>query len=487
MIRRSYLPTIGLVVIALSIAGWALFSRCPNGQVKSGLICLASSQTNSPPSPNTPTSTAKTPQPTKKMPEDLAQRFSRGDRILFRGDGNSDRDAGVDRFASGNYQRAITDFTRAVASSRNDPEAQIYLNNAISRSKGKPYTLAVVVPVDNRVDVAKEILRGVADAQTRFNQSDGKDNRLLEILIVNDGNDQGIAAGIAAQLAGMPDVLGVVGHNSSDASLAALPKYEEAGLAMISPTSTSTQLKGDTFFRTVPSDSASGQQLANYVANQLNVRQVVIFYDSKSRYSQSLQQAFASSFSQSKGKVVRLIDFAEPNLNGEAEIKQSATEAQTALLFPSTQTVPRAVSIARANATLPEGQQLRLLGGDALYDNRTLINGGEAIRGLVLAVPWFANTPYAERANSHWGGRINWRTASSYDATQALIQTLSKRSSRSQVLQGLRSLQLTKLDTSGNPLRFESSGDRAVEPLLVQAVKGGNRPIGSDFGFALIQ
>jgi len=413
----------------------------------------------------------------------LQTRFSRGERTLFGGDGNLDRDNGVNAFSQKNYQDAIEDFTKAVKTGRNDPEPQIYLNNALAQKQGTPYMLAVVVPIESRVDVAKEILRGAADAQEQFNQKGEKGDRLLELLIVNDGNAPQIARQIAAELVKQPSVLGVVGHNSSEASGAALPEYQKAGLVMISPTSTSTALKGDTFFRTVPSDRAAGEQLAKHVTTTLKQQQVVIFYDSTDSYSKSLKDSFEQSFI---GKtVVPLVDLAEdadPKVALE-KVKASAPQVQVAMLFPGTQTVPRAIAVARENAALPEKQRLRLLGGDVLYDNRTLINGGSAIKDLVLAVPWFANSSYAQTANDRWGGRINWRTASAFDATKALTQTLKTEVTRQQVLAGLRSLKLTDAETSGNPLEFEPSGDRVEEPILVQAIEGGNRPRGAQFGF----
>jgi len=499
--KSSYLPTIALSVIAVATTGWVLLKRCPENHVKSGLICISDSSnaksgktaSNSPsPAKNVPSSSspnqpvAPSGSPSAVLPPVLEPRFSRGDRTLFRGEGNPDRDDGVAAFKKKDYPGAIAAFTRSVTSGRNDPEPQIYLNNARAQEKGNPYTLAVVVPVDNRVDVAKEILRGAADAQEQFNKAGGQEGRLLELLLVNDGNDPEIAKSVAVELAKIPGVLGVIGHNASEASLEALPEYEKAGLAMISPTSSSTELKGSTFFRTVPSDQAAGNRLANYVANSLGIKKVVIFYDNTDTYSKSLKQTFTENFKSLGGAEPPFVDLASSDLDAAAAVQKHVSDVRVAMLFPGTQTVPRAIAIASANAKLATEKQFRLLGGDALYENRTLINGGQAIEGLVLAVPWFADSTYAQQANERWGGRINWRTASSYDAVQALVKTLTVNVYRGQVVQALKNLQLSPSETSGNPLKFEASGDRAEEPLLVQTSKGGNRPRGSDFGFELV-
>lgn len=51
----------------------------------------------------------------------------------------------------------------------NDPEALIYLNNARIGEK-ETYTIAAVVPIGTEKTSAKEILRGVAQAQNEINQ-----------------------------------------------------------------------------------------------------------------------------------------------------------------------------------------------------------------------------------------------------------------------------------------------------------------------------
>ncbi|MEM8503667.1 MAG: ABC transporter substrate-binding protein [Cyanobacteria bacterium P01_D01_bin.1] len=480
--KRQYWPTVGVSVVAAAALGWALIRDCPEGKVRSGLQCVSeqidpsgSGIASDPNGITDPGAGDSVGEPAEATPD----RFSRGERILLTDEGNPDSEAGAAAMASGEYQNAISSFSRAVDSSGNEPEPQIYLNNAIARRQGNPYTIAVVVPVDGRSDVAREMLRGVADAQARFEEDSSRD-RLIEIVIANDGNDPQMAASIARKLAEDPSVLGVIGHNSSSATEPALPIYERAGLAVISPTSTSTSLSSDTFFRTVPSDAGTGEKLAAYATNQLNADNVVAFYASGSSYSESLLQAFTDNFS---GEVTAEVDLTAEDFDFDNEIDRISGGVDAILLFPNTKMVPRAIGIAKANRKLLEGR-FALLGGDALYQSNTL-RGGVAVEGMVLAVPWFADTAYADDAEARWGGQISWRTASSYDAGQAFANALSGDASRESVLSAMGEIRLSGAETSGNPLRFEG-GDRAEEPLLVQATRDGNKPQGSQFGFELI-
>ncbi|MFM6220230.1 MAG: ABC transporter substrate-binding protein, partial [Dolichospermum sp.] len=104
-------------------------------------------------------------------------------------------------------------------------------------------------------------------------------------------------------------ILGVIGHNSSDTTKEALPEYEKAKLAVISPTSTSILLlQNPVFFRVVYSDETAGKALAEYAFNNLNVKRVVVFINPQSIYSDSIREEFTRHFEKLGGKVVRNID-----------------------------------------------------------------------------------------------------------------------------------------------------------------------------------
>ncbi|NEO31612.1 MAG: ABC transporter substrate-binding protein [Symploca sp. SIO3C6] len=410
-----------------------------------------------------------------------------GESRLFRSQNNFDLNSGIKAFQLEKYEEAINAWKRAVQAAPNDPAPQIYLNNAQARNQGNPFKLAVVVPVENDEDSAKEILRGVADAQTKFNQDNGINGRLLEIIIANDSNQPGIARQVAQRLVIIPEILGVIGHNSSDVSQAALEEYERVGLVMVSPSSSSTKLKSPVFFRTVPSDSSAGKVLAKHIKNTLDIDKVVIFSNHSSIYSTSLQEIFEQEFT---GSVIQNFDMSNDNLNLEDEIKDIVhqNQAKALVLIPSVETTSIAISIAHINAQLPQQQRLQLFGGGALYSSETLIQGGSAVEGLTLVIPWYdQNSAYAKAAKERWKETISWRTAASYDATWAFIKALSINASNNTVLNNLKSLELSCKETSGDRLKFWADGNPDRESSLVQVDKNAPAPHGSSFGFKLIE
>lgn len=466
-------PAIVATVMGIGAVGGLAYwqgSKCPPGEQKVGDACLAVGTPNqsNPPLTNYKGGTNCT----------APERYSSGGRRLLLYKANLDGERGTQEFSASNYQRASEFFAKAVRGDRQDPEVQIYLNNAKARLQGRPFTLATVVPVDSAATSAEEMLRGVADAQTKFNDAGGLSDRLLEVVIANDGNDKTISGCVARKLANNPAILGVVGHNASSASQGALVEYEKVGLAMVSPTSTSTSLSGRVFFRTVPSDAVSGRKLAEYAKNNLGKERVAVFYNPNSSYSRSLKEAFVGRF-QSLGGNAQIIDMNDADLNVEQEVRKlQDKDADAIVLFPNTSLISVAVAIAVANR-----QQMVMLGGDALYRPQTLTSGGNAVDGLILAVPWFAQTPYGQKAEKRWGGQVSWRTATSYDATRALIQALSENASRDTVMDNLQYTYLPGSETSGSELQFQPTGDRVGEPILVKVGRGRGGPVGSQFSF----
>lgn len=412
---------------------------------------------------------------------------SLGERHLFKGKSNTRRDDGIVAFKNGDLVTAEQNFQQAVADDKNDPEIQIYLNNTQAALQGSPFKIAAVVPVEEKEASATEMLRGIADAQTEFNNQGGIAGRLVQVVVANDSNDSSQARSIARELAKDRDILGIIGHNSSGVSRSALNEYEKARLVMISPTSTATDLSNDYFLRTVPTDAISGKKLAEY-AQKAGVSRVAIFYDATSSYSKSLQKAFESNFSQLGGNILRSIDISSPNFNSEQEIKNLKQDTDAIALFPSTKTTSVAIGIARANTELP-GEKLTMLGGDALYSSDVLNQGGTDVNGLIIAIPWFSQSqPYAQKANKRWIGTINWRTAASFDAAKALLKSLEDNADRASVRQNLQSVSLAANETSGEPLSFANSERENVEPVLVQIDSGSYRQSGQFAnGFKLIE
>ena len=186
--------------------------------------------------------------------------ISSGEQILIKDKESNintpDKEEGVKDFAKKNWIEATKKFDKHLSLKKNDPEARIYLNNAKAESNVNGYRkIGVSVPIAVNPNVAQEILRGVAQAQDEINNKSGNDinGKFLKVVIASDDNKAGeIVDKIAANFVNDPEILAVIGHNSTGASFAAAKTYKNKLLA-ISPTSNGDDLSDFNYYRTSPS------------------------------------------------------------------------------------------------------------------------------------------------------------------------------------------------------------------------------------------
>ncbi|PSB09126.1 hypothetical protein C7B62_14260 [Pleurocapsa sp. CCALA 161] len=412
----------------------------------------------------------------------LQARFSQGEKILIPQTTTPEKEMAIAAFAQGNYDRATSLLTASLKNVANDPEALIYLNNA-RIGNAKSYSIAVSIPIGSDVNAAQEILRGVAQAQNRINQAAGINHIPLKVQIINDDNDPKIAKQVAKKLTQEREILGVVGHYASDVTLATAPIYQAHKLVAISPISTSIKLSNLSpyILRTVPSDYLAARGLAGYMLENLQQKKVAVFYNSQSNYSESLKSEFTAAVYLAGGEVVNTFDLADPNFNASDRYQEAvAGGAKAIMLAANTSTLDKALQVVQVNR-----QKLSLLAGDDVYTPKTLQIAGEAAEDMVLAIPWhIKNNPDAEFsliAQKLWGGKVNWRSATAYDATQALITAIaqSRDPTRISIQQNLSNPSFSAPGAT-SPVDFLPSGDRAGNIQLVK-MQPGNDKFGYEF------
>jgi branched-chain amino acid transport system substrate-binding protein len=390
--------------------------------------------------------------------------------------------AGVATFAKGDFVKAEELFQASLLKKRNDPEALIYLNNSLA-AKGKSLKITVSVPIGGNLGVAKEILRGVAQAQNEVNHNGGINGNLLQVAIANDNNDPSQAQQVATQFVKDTSILAVVGHNASNVSIAVAPVYQQGGLVMISPTSSAQNLSniGSYIFRTVASNATYAQSLSRYTTQKLGKTNIGICIDSKSVDTQSFKDEFVKSLVDGKGKVNPTdCDIASPDFNPSAIISQLISSgADSLVLSPHVDRLNKAIELAAAN----DGR-LTLLASPTFYRFQTLQVGKANVKGLVLPVPWHSTAipgnPFPQNAKQLWGGNVNWRTATAYDATIAIAKALEQGNSREALQKTLRSSNFSVNGATGK-LQFQPSGDREGTAILVKIQPSSQSPAGYDF------
>ena len=353
-----------------------------------------------------------------------------------------------------------------------NPETQIDLNNTQAVKTRTAVTIAVVLPFGRFPQAASEVLRGIAQAQTEVNRNGGVSGKSLKILLADDENQPDRATSIAQTLSQDPQILGIVGHGSSDTTLAAAGVYKTQQLVTLAPISSATSLSGFSpyLFRTMPSDRLPARALSQHMTTNLKKRRAAVFFSAKNTYSQSLKTEFKNAlFYGNQGEVVTEIDLTLPDFNPAEALKLARAKNAEVLIFANSPSdVDRALLVIQTNR-----QALPVLGSDALYSDKVRDALNPVTQSLTLAVPTqqvgLNRSPFAQSARRLWKTPVTWRSALAYDATVALTRAIATAQSLSQTsgsTSGIRdrirsALASPQFQVAGSvgPIRFTETGD----------------------------
>jgi branched-chain amino acid transport system substrate-binding protein len=412
----------------------------------------------------------------------LANRLSLGDKILIKQAQNPPlKEQAAQAMRQGDYREAVRLYSESLKQFKNDPEAVIYLNNA--RAIQGPYLkVALAVPIGSNPKVAQQMMRGIAHYQTEVNQGEGINGKQLIVQMANDDNDEGPAKAIAKALVADPSVLAIIGHNATNASLAAAPIYQAGGLPMVMPTSVATQLSGigNYIFRASATAKIAAETEADYLIKQ-GYRNLGICYDSSASDNQSFRDELGLAFESRGGRLSSLrCDVTIPGFDPSDAVDRAIAQKIDALvLAPHIDHIARVMPIAvAAHGKVP-------LFSSSTMNTDEVLAAGSAVDGLVMPTawhPWQADGQvFAKKAETFWGGRIIWRTGMTYDATAAVVAGLRRSSTRDGLQQALASPGF-EAQGSGAPFRFNpKTHDRIMGMSMLQIRKSPNAAHGYDF------
>ncbi|MEO0375909.1 MAG: ABC transporter substrate-binding protein [Cyanobacteria bacterium P01_A01_bin.17] len=413
----------------------------------------------------------------------LQAKISLGEKIFFNLDNTPEKELGVERFRVNRFEDAAKYFRSSLKAKQNDPESLIYMNNASAAAAGNPIVIAIVVPIGSNVNVAKETLRGVAQYQHMINQQGGIRGRRLQVLIANDEDDPNVAENLATKLSQNPRIAAVVGHESSQAGLAAARIYNQQGVVMLSSSGYARELTkmGKFIFRTTPNSRVIADQLAQQASHDIPNARVTLCHNSQALDSRSFRDDFVAAIHAEGGTITHTAcDFAASDFNPHEIPSQAVRDGATTLvLAPALKNLNQAIAVMQAN----QGR-LEMLASHSMYTFDTLQKGRISASDMTLSVPWDASQvqskTYAQTATRLWKGLGTWRTAMAYDATKVIVQGLIASTNR----QGLqRALANPGFSTQGatGQISFLPTGDRKGQAVLVRILPGQRSGTGFDF------
>ena len=245
---------------------------------------------------------------------------------------------------AGDLNQALSLYTQAAQADRADAEAAIYAEDVkILRDKASYVTVVAAVAFGNDA-AARAELQGVYLAQRRLNTFDVLPGGVhVRALILNSGLSADGASTAAdllltrIQHGNAQHLVGVVGWPESEQTGQAISVLHPSGLAIVSPTATADNLRGNAanFFAMSLSDSQQAAELADAVPSVFETRGVLVLSDGESLASTASASAFAAEAKQNHalGLAVRQTEFLSNSGANFAAIAQTALNQGATLIF----------------------------------------------------------------------------------------------------------------------------------------------------------
>lgn len=274
-------------------------------------------------------------------------------------------------------------------------------------------------------------VNGVRMAADEINAAGGINGRKIKLFVEDDHGRAEEAASVVTKLITSDNVLGLIGENSSNQSLAAAPIAQQYGVPMISPSSTNPAVteKGEYIFRVCFTDPYQGKALATFVRKNLDVKTAATLLDKKNDYSVGLAEFFKKEFEALGGKVLAEQSYT----GGDTEFRPQLTairKLQPDVLFlPGFYTDVGQIAIQARDL----GINVPLVGGDG-WDSPSVIEiGGKAIENSYFSDHYFvgetrpAVEKFVAEYKKRYGGRNPEATAAlGYDALHIFAEAMKR-------------------------------------------------------------
>jgi branched-chain amino acid transport system substrate-binding protein len=316
----------------------------------------------------------------------------------------------------------------------------------------------------------------------------------LRTLVLDDAStttgqyDPAIAATNARKMLGDPTVMAAVGPLNSGSAKAVTPVLSQGGMATISGSATNPDLTNPkfaslyrpggkpVFFRTVTTDAYQGPNLANYFAETLNVKKMIVL-DDGGAYGVGMADAFAAQ-AKTKGMEVVIRDRLDPmNADYNTILTKAKSLGVQGLYYGGDP--PAGGKLAKQSYDLlpaiPKG------GGDGVHTPDMLTGTGmPAIQG------WYATSAAAHVLEQPevlaWAkgykAKMNQEpadyTVTYYDAASVIIDAIARvaKAGKPMTRDNVRdAIQATNLMTLQGEIAFDPNGDTLSKVVSIYQVK----------------
>ena len=312
----------------------------------------------------------------------------------------------------------------------------------------------------------------VDEANAKGLKLDGKTVK-LELVAEDDQADPKVGTTVAQKLVDAK-VAGVVGHLNSGVSIPSSAIYNQAGIPMISGSSTNPQLTEQGFktvFRVVGRDDQQGPAIASYLAGEIKPKTVAVI-DDATAYGEGLANEVEKTLKAAGVKVLPR----EKGTDKTADFKAILTKIKGKK--------PDAVFYGGMDATggplLKQGRELGIKAvfafGDGACTDKMKELAGDAAEGLLCSQAGLpvqaANKKFLDAYRAKFKIEPILYAPFTYDSANLMIEAMKKANSPDPA-KYLPELAKISYEGASGKIEFDEKGDRKDAEMTIFTMKGG--------------
>jgi branched-chain amino acid transport system substrate-binding protein len=294
--------------------------------------------------------------------------------------------------------------------------------------------------------------------------------RRLEIRFADDSGNGARASTIAQGFVDDPNIVAVVGHVNSGAMVSAARVYD-GNLAAVATTATSPALTGISrwAFRVIPSDSANGKTIAQFV-NKLGRHRAAVLYENNA-YGRGLAESFRRSFA---GQIIAIDPIGEgADQDFEPYVSWFKRERPDLVFVAGTDL--------SGLAFLKEARRQQLAADLVGGDGWQTVAPSALAEGIFVGAPFTARDPRPEvRAfvsayTRKYGTTPDGNAALAYDATKLLAHAVERVGADRQKIRDYLAMLSDGEAYHGvtGTIRFRADGDPVGKSIVMTRVRAG--------------
>lgn len=353
-------------------------------------------------------------------------------------------------------------------------------NKATKEERERALKVGVIGPeTGEEAHYGLTVLEGIQMAVKRFNAQGGLDGNEIEVVHYDNSGGSAQAQSIASELISQ-NVIAIFSAPTGSSTFAPTQQVNASNTIFISiGTRRKIGRSGAYLFHFSLSDEIAINEMLNYSVNDLGYRNYALVTSSLYEYSLSISSVFKQAISRSGGEIVTEADIYDTytgtnDLQRVITALKSAPKELQALIF--TGGAEEAALLARA--VLDSGLNLPLIGGEDLFSEEFLKQGGDAVNGALVYTAFSPDIdlPLTAQFVRDHVDRMNTNpdrfTALAYDAFTQLTKAIKKAGSlkSSEVRNAMLNMKESKGVTGIS--RWSQKGEPIKQPFLYR-VEGG--------------